>query len=151
VGEALIEGVIITPLKEIETSGGNVFHAMKCSEDGYAGFGEAYFSTIHYKSIKPWKRHLRMTLNLIVPIGRIRFVLHDARPTSCSRGKYCEIVLGRPDTYSRLTVPPLVWMAFEGLDETTSWLLNLANLEHDPAEVERRSLQDFEYTWATPE
>src|SRR4030067_663575 len=111
----MIVGLLVTPLREIETPGGNVFHAMKASDAGYRGFGEAYFSTLQANSIKPWKRHNRMTLNIVVPIGKIRFVLYDDRTDSPSQNEFAEVVLGNPYCYARLTVPPRVWMAFQGV------------------------------------
>jgi dTDP-4-dehydrorhamnose 3,5-epimerase len=144
----MIVGVQVTPLREIETPGGNVFHAMKAGEVGYRGFGEAYFSTMQSKKIKPWKRHNRMTLNLIVPIGKIRFILYDDRADSPSKNEYFEIILGNPGHYARLTVPPGVWTAFQGISEGTSWLLNIADLPHDPVEADRRSLDEIPYDWS---
>ena len=47
-----INGVNITPLSIIDTKGGDVLHAMKMSDHGYSGFGEAYFSTIEPQAIK---------------------------------------------------------------------------------------------------
>ena len=143
----MIEGVLITPLREIETPGGNVFHAMKAGESGYRGFGEAYFSTMQSGKIKPWKRHNRMTLNLVVPIGKIRFVLYDDRANSPSKNSFAEVVLGNPGHYARLTVPPGLWMAFQGATEGTSWLLNVADLPHDPSEADRLSLDEIPYDW----
>lgn len=141
----MIAGVLVTPLKEIDTPGGNVFHAMKASDEGYRGFGEAYFSTAQTGKIKPWKRHNRMTLNLVVPIGKIRFVLHDDRT---GPPKFTEVVLGNPGHYARLTVPPGIWMAFQGVAEGTSWLLNVADLPHDPAEADRRLIDEIPYDWS---
>ena len=50
-----MDGIILTPLKQIRTSKGSVLHAMKKGDEGYAGFGEAYFSTINKGDIKGWK------------------------------------------------------------------------------------------------
>ena len=61
-----IDGVLLTPLKVINVLEGDVLHGMKCSDTGYSGFGEAYFSTIEPGMVKAWKRHHKMTLNLIV-------------------------------------------------------------------------------------
>lgn len=144
----MIAGVLVTPLREIDTPGGNVFHAMKASDAGYRGFGEAYFSTMHAEKIKPWKRHNRMTLNIVVPIGKIRFVLYDDRADSPSKNEFAEVVLGNPGNYARLTVPPGVWMAFQGVAAETSLLLNVADLPHDPEEADRRSLNEIPYDWS---
>ena len=140
----MIEGVILTPLKQIYHPKGDVFHGMKKSDLGFTDFGEAYFSMIHAGEIKPWKKHFRMTLNLIVPVGKIRFVIHDDRAGSPTQDETMVVALG-PDNYQRLTVPPDVWMAFEGFGETLNLLLNLADLEHDPEEVERADLDRFAY------
>ena len=144
---AMIPGVVLTPLREIGAPGGAVLHAMKNTDDGFAGFGEAYFSTIEQGAIKPWKRHLRMTLNLIVPVGQIRFVLRDGRNGSSGDGRIEAVTLSRTGNYQRLTVPPGIWMAFQGMAAPASMLLNLANLLHDPAEAERCPLDTFQFDW----
>lgn len=141
-----MEGVLLTPLKQIHHPKGDVFHGMKKSDPGYSDFGEAYFSTVHPGDVKPWKKHLRMTLNLVVPVGRIRFVMHDDRPDSATKGQTLAVEIG-PDNYQRLTVSPGIWMAFEGLDQGLNLLLNVADMEHDPDEVERADLDRFNYVY----
>ena len=145
--QVTIEGVLITPLKQIYHPQGNVFHAMKKSDVGFNGFGEAYFSTVHHKQIKPWKKHLKMTLNFVVPVGQIRFVLYDDRADSSTNGNFYDVTLSH-DYYMRLTIPSGIWVAFEGVGKELNLLLNLANLEHDPLEVERKdSLNSIVYKW----
>ena len=141
-----IAGVILTPLKKIENPLGDVYHGMKISDIGYVGFQEAYFSTINSGVIKPWKQHLKMTLNLIVPVGEIKFVLFDHRKDSSTNGQYLEVVLSL-NNYFRLTVPPGVWMAFRGEADSINLLLNIANLEHDPEEIVRLDLDQIPYKW----
>ncbi len=133
--DRLIQGVNITPLKIIPAPNGNILHALKSTEDSCKGFGEAYFSTVHHGKIKGWKSHTRMTLNLVVPVGGIRFVVYDDREGSDTFNAFNQFDLGPELHYARLTVPPLVWMAFQGLTETTNMLLNMADLEHDPTEA----------------
>ena len=60
-----IDGVILTPLKKITHPRGDILHAMKENDSGYAGFGEAYFSTIKHGEIKGWNRHKQMTLKWV--------------------------------------------------------------------------------------
>lgn len=38
-----MEGVKLYPLKQIMVPKGDIFHALKSTDEGYAGFGEAYF------------------------------------------------------------------------------------------------------------
>ena len=61
----MISDVLITPLITIDMPGGGMLRSLKQSENGYSGFGEAYFSQIEKGKIKAWKRHKKMKLNLI--------------------------------------------------------------------------------------
>ena len=141
-----IDGVLLTPLCTIDASGGNVMQGMKINDPGYAGFGEAYFSVIEARAVKGWKRHRKMTLNLVVPIGAVRFVIHDDRSSSATHEKFQEVTLCK-DNYQRLTVPPMVWLAFQGVSDLQNILLNVASLEHDPNEVDRKSIHDIPFNW----
>ena len=141
----MINDALITQLDVIDTPGGNVMHAMKETSAGYAGFGEVYFSQVDKGIIKAWKRHKNMTLNLVVPVGEIKFVLFDDRDVSNTR--FQEIIISRKN-YCRLTVPPMVWMGFQGLSNDGSMLLNIANIEHDPGEVDRLEIDKMNYNWS---
>jgi dTDP-4-dehydrorhamnose 3,5-epimerase len=143
----MIDGIILTPLKVIEVAGGDVLHAMKSTDQGYHSFGEAYFSTINKGAKKGWKRHTEMTLNLVVPVGAVRFVLFDDRDGSPTFGYYNQFILARDD-YSRLTVPPMVWMGFQGLYDEYSLLLNIANILHEPAEVDQIDMDKIDFDWS---
>jgi len=135
-----VDGVIVTPLKQIHNPKGDIYHAMKKSDDGFEGFGEAYFSTIHKDDIKGWKKHTQMTLNLIVPIGQIEFIIYDEDSRSFQSVKLSQ------SNYQRLTIKPNLWMAFRGLDEN-NMLLNLASIEHNPEESVNRELDEIQYAW----
>ena len=143
----MIEGVIVSPLKIIDVEGGDVLHAMKSFDNGYKGFGEAYFSTIKNGIIKGWKRHKDMTLNLIVPKGNVRFVLFDFRDDSITKGQFFEVSLSL-ENYNRLTVPPMIWMGFQGLEEGFSLLLNISNIPHSKSEVEHKELDEIYFDWS---
>jgi dTDP-4-dehydrorhamnose 3,5-epimerase len=140
----MIKGVVITPLNVIDTLGGNVMHAMKKTSAGYAGFGEAYFSQIEKGAIKAWKRHKKMTLNLVVPVGKIKFILFDDRKESDIQ--FQKIIISKSSFY-RLTVPPMVWMGFQDLSNGGSMVLNIASIEHDPLEVDRLEVDKINYNW----
>lgn len=134
-----MDGVTLSPVKQIFNPKGSVFHAIKKSDVGYDGFGEAYFSTVHYGVVKGWKKHKRMTLNLIVPCGAIEFVCFD--------GKLFQQVVLSQENYQRLTIRPGVWVAFRGIGKGLNLLLNVANIQHDPEEFESCSLEEIKYGW----
>jgi len=133
--EQLIDGIVLTDLKIIPGENGGVMHVLKATESSYNGFGEAYFSSVVTGKIKGWKQHLKMTLNLVVPVGAIRFVIYDDREASKTFQTFNEFYLGPEEKYYRLTIPPGLWMAFQGTGENLNLLLNIANIPHDPMEV----------------
>ena len=142
-----LEGVLLTPLSIVTTSSGDVMHAMKKSNVGYSGFGEAYFSQVESGVIKAWKRHHEMTLNLVVPVGVIDFVLYDDRHNSSTCSEFQQVTLSK-ENYYRLTVPPMVWVGFQGCDSNISMLLNIADTEHHPDELDRMDLKDIDFDWS---
>jgi len=135
-----MDKVIVTPLKQIKNPKGDIYHGMKKSDEGFDGFGEAYFSTVHKDDIKGWKKHTRMTLNLVVPVGAIEFVVYDEDEKS-----FFSETLSQ-ENYKRLTVKPGAWMAFRGVGEQ-NMLLNIASIEHDPNEAVNIELSEINYEW----
>lgn len=143
----MIDGVTLHEEKQITVPKGNIFHAIKSNSEGFCGFGEAYFSQIEKGAIKGWKRHNRYTLNIVVPMGAIRFVIYDDREGSSTYGQFEDVVLSTKDNYKRLTVAPGLWMAFQGIGEDVSMLMDVIPEIHDPNESERIELNDIKYNW----
>lgn len=135
-----MDGVILTPLKKIYHPKGDVLHAMKASDTGFSGFGEAYFSVIKKNEKKGWKKHTQMTLNIILVIGIIEFVIYDEK-----NKHYFSTTLSNKN-HQRLTIEPGLWVAFRGVSGD-NMLLNLASLEHDMNESENLDLDSFDYRW----
>ncbi len=136
--------VLVTPLAEIPTYGGNVLHAIKEDSIGFSGFGEAYFSWVDHGVIKGWKRHSKMAMNIVVPVGDVRFVFCDANRDGSRYFIHEDIGESR---YARLTIQPGLWFAFRGMSAPRSLVLNIANIKHDPSEVERLDVSHFQYSW----
>ena len=144
-GAMKLADILVTPLRRIETAGGDVLHAMKQSDAGYAGYGEAYFSWVSAGAIKAWKRHTQMVMNVVVPVGQVRFVFRCVNAvTGVEEFRVDEIGV---NSYARITVPPGIWFGFQGLYAPQSLVLNIANISHDPNEVERLALTDINYDW----
>ena len=137
-----MDGVTLTPLKKIHHPKGDIFHAMKNDDIGYSGFGEAYFSTINQDDIKGWKKHTQMTINLVVPVGEIEFVVYDENVKGFFSVKLSQ------NNYQRLTVKAGLWLAFRGCNEH-NMLLNLASIEHNPSESFNIDLNKIEYKWTS--
>ncbi|WP_408605914.1 dTDP-4-dehydrorhamnose 3,5-epimerase [Leptospira wolbachii] len=131
----------VTPLKNIQTAGGNVMHGLRSSDKSFSGFGEAYFSWVDAGAIKAWKRHNKMIMNLIVPVGDVKFVFYDSHSD-----QFLVHVIGESN-YSRITVPTGIWFGFQGLGTTKNLVLDIASIEHDPLETDRLDLTEIKYNW----
>ena len=135
---------VFTPLRLIPTPGGQVRHALKAGESSFAGFGEAYFSSVDRGAVKGWKRHRRMTLNLVVASGEVRFLVCD---DGGGQAQAFHLSPDRAETYGRLTVPPGWWMAFGGVGDGLNLLLNIASIEHDPTEADSQPIEALPWSW----
>jgi len=140
-GTVGLDQIRVTPLGRIQVAGGDVLHALRQTDVGFSGFGEAYFSWIQHGALKAWKRHTKMTMNLVVPIGSVRFVFFD-NTASISRQEVVGV-----DRYMRVTVPPGIWVGFQGVGEPESLILNLGSIIHAPEEVDRLAVTAINFNW----
>lgn len=144
----MIDGVSLHPLRQISVPKGDLWHAFKATDEGFAGFGEAYFTQVYPHEVKGWKRHNRYVLNIVVVCGTIKFVVYDDREGSPTKGQFQEITLSPDSNYQRLTVAPGLWMAFAGADsDRTSMLMDLIPEVHDPAEGDRKDITEIPYSF----
>jgi dTDP-4-dehydrorhamnose 3,5-epimerase len=144
----VIQGVEVTPLRQFFDERGRVMHMLREDSETFERFGEIYFSTTHPGAVKAWHLHKRMTLNYAVVLGEAKVVLFDDRVDSPTRGVVEEFFLS-PENYLLLTVPPLIWNGFKGIDPQSTIVANCATLPHDPDELERRPPDDarIPYDW----
>lgn len=137
----ILNAITTHPLEKIEVQGGSVMHGLKKSDDSFFGFGEAYFSCIEYGKIKGWKIHNKMHMNLIVPLGEVKFVFY-----SSNENIFREIYIGL-NSYSRISVPPKVCFAFQGLSKGKNLILNISDITHDEHEIQRIGIDEIKYDW----
>jgi len=144
----MIDGVKVTPLRQIFDERGKVMHMLREDSAAFSGFGEIYFSCTYPGAIKAWHLHKQMTLNYAVIYGFIKCVLYDGRPDSKSHGCVEEYFLS-PENYFLLTVPPLIWNGWKGIGDKTSIVANCATMPHDPEEIDRLDPFDpsIPYDW----
>jgi len=140
----MIEGLQISKLERIPNINGDLFKIIKTHDSCYKGFGELYISEINKNSIKGWKKHLKMTLNLVVMRGKIKFVFYDDNSFSRTYKKTFSILVKSSDKV-KLCVSPGIYMAFMGYKD--SMLINFADIEHDDREGVRLNLDQISYKW----
>jgi|TARA_B110000971_G_C19855129_1_gene428985 dTDP-4-dehydrorhamnose 3,5-epimerase len=144
----MIDGVILTPLRQIFDERGKVMHMLREDSPVFSKFGEIYFSCTYPGVVKAWHLHKEMTLNYAVIHGEIKFVLFDDRPESRTRGETQEFFVS-PENYMLVTVPPMIWNGFKGIGDETAIVANCATLPHTPDELQRRPVDDpyIPYNW----
>ncbi len=145
----MIDGVILTPLRQIFDERGKVMHMLREDSPVFSRFGEIYFSCTHPGVVKAWHLHKAMTLNYAVIYGEIKFVLYDDRPESPTKGEVQELFIS-PENYLLVTVPPMIWNGFKCVGSTVSIVANCSTLPHSVDELQRRSPIDpsIPYDWA---
>lgn len=139
---SIIEGVFHTPLKVISDNRGMVMHHINYLSPSFKGFEESYISKTFPKMIKGWKKHLKMTQNFCVPVGRMHFILFDDREYSSTFGLINEFILDDASDYSLLSIPPNIWYGFECLSDIPAIIVNTTNVLFDPNESLRIDLND---------
>jgi dTDP-4-dehydrorhamnose 3,5-epimerase len=110
-------------LKKIIGDKGSVAHIIRSPD---FQIKEVYMSSVHKNAVKGWKKHVSMTLNLVVIKGSVKFTFVKGSQT-------CEHTIGE-ENYGRLVVKPGCWVCFEGLDQE-NLIINCADMAHDPSEV----------------
>lgn len=129
----MIKGIQQIPLKQMADERGKVMHMLRINDPHFRQFGEIYFSQINPGFIKAWKFHKNMTINIAVPVGRIKVVAYDDRDGSSTRHEVVEYVCGEDD-YKLLIIPPKIWYGFECLSSDVAIIANCATIAHCPSE-----------------
>ena len=138
----MIESLIITELKQFNNERGSIYHGMRQSDQGYQGFEEIYFSFIKTGIIKAWKMHKKMTLNLVVPVGEVRFNFIELENNAIKNRS--QITIGSSN-YSRITVPPSIIFGFKGISDGINVVTNISNLVHDDEECINLEENSFQF------
>ena len=139
--ENILNTIKVKSLRIIKLPEGNIMHILKKTELKKWALEEAYFSKIKFNMIKAWKFHQKMTLNLTVPLGKVKFVFY-----SQINGRFRIIEIGEKK-YVRLTIPPRIWFGFKGLGKPESIILNLANFKHSKKEILRKKKNKIIFNW----
>jgi dTDP-4-dehydrorhamnose 3,5-epimerase len=144
----MIEGVIVTKLKQIFDERGKVMHMLRNDQNIFSKFGEIYFSYTYPNVVKAWHFHKEMTLNYAVIFGQIKLVLYDDRKDSPTKGNLMELY-SSPENYNLITVPPKIWNGFKTVGSKPAMLANCSDIPHDDSEVLRKDFKDssIPYNW----
>jgi dTDP-4-dehydrorhamnose 3,5-epimerase len=145
-----IDGVYIKELKQFSDERGSVLHMIKSTDNHFKNFGEIYFSEVLPGKVKAWKFHKIQNQNLVVPVGKILFVIYDNRLNSPTYNNILKIEMGRPDSYFLLHVPSGLWYGFKCIGNSNAILVNCADTPYDSNECQTKNSNDnfVNFNWA---
>ena len=136
----LLKNIKVLKLKKFKNPKGNVLRGFRKNDKYLENSAEIYFSWINKKTIKGWKLHKKMSMNLVVPIGKVIFVFYDSK-------NFKTIIVGEKN-YSRIFVPNNIFFAFQNLHEEKSLVVNNASIIHqNKNESVTISLNKINYKW----
>jgi dTDP-4-dehydrorhamnose 3,5-epimerase len=146
--DAMINGVIVKPLKKIPDERGSIFHMLRCDDNEFEKFGEIYFSLIYPGVVKAWHLHKEMVLNYAVVSGMIKLVLYDDRKKSVTKGSLMELFVG-DQNYCLVKIPAGVWNGFKCVGRKQAIVANCATVPHKPDEIVRMDpfTKKVPYNW----
>ncbi len=127
--------------KNIFSPKGNVLTYLKKGQKGYDGFGEVYFSTIKPNKIKGWKKHKKMSMNIYVIVGSVKFVFYNTK-----NKKFSYKILNESNP-QRLFIGPNTWFAFKNISKKKTIIVNFSNIKHSDKEVLNKTLKEIQYDW----
>ena len=137
----IFSNIKLVSLKVIKNSKGKIIKILNLSDKDFKGFGEAYISFAKQNHIKAWKKHKKMSLNLTILSGKVKFVFFDDKKNIFKR-----IILGE-NSMKKLIVPPGIWFGFKGLNKKKNIILNISNIKHYDKEILRKKENEIKYNW----
>ena len=127
--------------KTIKFKKGNILKTFNSTNLKFSKMKEIYFSWVNNKSVKAWKLHKKMTIHLVVPFGKVKFVILNKKDN-----KFKEIILGEKN-YKILKIKPNTWFGFKSLSKTKSLIMNCSTLKHSKNEILRKNINQMKYKW----
>jgi dTDP-4-dehydrorhamnose 3,5-epimerase len=126
----LIDGVKLKPLRVISDERGRLMEMLRCDDDLFLKFGQAYLTAAYPGVVKAWHYHKKQTDHFIIVRGMLKVVLYDDRKGSPTRGQVNEFFLGEHNP-KLLQIPALVWHGFKNIGEHEALCINLPTELYD--------------------
>lgn len=147
----MIDGVNVKHLKVNCDERGNLFEVLRADDELFIKFGQAYVTSSYPGVIKAWHMHKNQTDQMCVIIGRVKFVLYDARENSSTYGEINELFFGDQNRML-VQIPPGVYHGFKNIGIEECHVLNLPTevYRHQDPDEFRLDPQDkkIPYVWA---
>lgn len=138
----MIEGVATKPLKWHRDERGRLMEILRCDDELFVDFGQAYVTVANPGYVKGWHYHKKQDDTFVALVGKVRVGLYDAREGSGTRGEVAEFTL-TPDDPFLLRIPRGVVHGFECVGSSEAMVLNLPNLPYDRHQPDELRIDPF--------
>ena len=135
-----MDEISIKNLSIINNKKGDILKGFLKSDNKTINVKEVYFSEINPKQIKAWKKHNKMTSNLIVVKGEIKIVVQKK-----DKSFVTEIISKK--NYKMISIPPNFWFGFQCISTEAGMLVNISNEEHDDLESDQLDIEKILFDW----
>ena len=150
-GAPYIDGVRTKRLKVIPDERGRLMEMLRCDDDLFLKFGQAYLTTAYPGVVKGWHYHKVQYDHFIVVRGMMKIVLFDGREESPTHGVINEFFMGDHNPLL-LQIPPRVLHGFKCISEFEALVVNLPTetCRHDDPDEYRTAPDDgsIPYDWS---
>ncbi|MGQ9674192.1 MAG: dTDP-4-dehydrorhamnose 3,5-epimerase family protein [Chloroflexota bacterium] len=131
----MIDGVVVKQLKINADERGSLMEMLRCDDDVFEKFGQAYVSMNYPGVVRAWHYHKVQTDFFVVVKGMTKVVLYDGREGSRTRGEVNEFFMGERNPIL-LRIPVGVLHGYKTIGVEPSLLINF------PTEPYRREEPD---------
>ena len=135
-----MDEISIKNLSIINNKKGDILKGFLKSDNKTINVKEVYFSEINPKQIKAWKKHNKMTSNLIAVKGEIKIVVQKK-----DKSFVTEIISKK--NYKMISIPPNFWFGFQCISIEAGMLVNISNEEHDDLESDQLDIEKIVFDW----
>jgi dTDP-4-dehydrorhamnose 3,5-epimerase len=126
----LIEGVKIKKLKVIPDERGRLMEMLRCDDDFFTKFGQAYMTAAYPGVVKGWHYHRIQADNMIIIKGMMKIVLYDDRSNSKTYKELNEFFVGEHNP-ALIHIPAGVLHGFKCISETEAVCINIPTELYD--------------------
>ncbi len=120
----MIEGVKIKKLKVIPDERGRLMEMLRCDDDFFTKFGQAYMTTAYPGVVKGWHYHKIQADNMIIIKGMMKVVLYDDRKNSKTYKELNEFFAGEHNPVL-IHIPAGVLHGFKCTSEAEAICINI--------------------------
>jgi len=146
----MIDGVRTKQLRPIPDERGRLMEVLRCDDELFIRFGQAYITTAYPNVVKAWHYHRKQHDNFTCIRGMMKLVLYDSREGSSTHGQVNEFFLGEHNPLM-VQIPPGVMHGFKCISDYEAIVLNCTTepynrLEPDELRTPAHS-PDIPYDW----